>query len=266
MARFAVGPFRSRYKNLRSGPPLGSFRHAPGFVRDSGWIQRRRGLFSPPLIYKGRLGGVSRKRSFFCALVVRFAYARTAPYEKYPADFSFALQRAFWVWLVALVGPYEKHLSDFGFALQCSFWVWLASLSSFLAVNSDTCSSALSQARYAMTRVLFYCNDKSASARFLGMAPFAVWPSRRRYRYLLVGHPLCSFRHDPGLFYGKGKSAPCSFWAWLPTLRAVSQAVGLVTPAARSSAPSQALSAMTRIFRGKAWPRPPFMNPSIISI
>ena len=42
-----------------------------------------------------------------------------------------------------------------------------------------------------------YRSDSCFALRcaFLGMAPFAVWPFRSRYRYLLVGPPLCSFHH-----------------------------------------------------------------------
>ncbi len=78
--------------------------------------------------YKGRLGGVSRKRFSFTHFV-RFAYCSNAPCEKY--------------------------LSDFSFALPCSFWVWLPSLSGRLAVDTKTCEAALLYALSAMTRVCF---------------------------------------------------------------------------------------------------------------
>ncbi len=95
-------------------------------------------------------------RSKYCCLLV------DPPLCSFRHDPGFVLlhdKSASCFWYVSSA-PYEKYLSDFSFALQCSFWVWLASLSIRLAVDSDACSSALSQARYAMTRVLFYCTTR----------------------------------------------------------------------------------------------------------
>ncbi len=127
-------------------------------------------------------------------------------------------------------GLCKKYLSDFSFALRCVFWVWLPSLSGRLAVDADTCSSAFLYAHSTIpgfvsrhgphaktdyseadpvlhSRASFgnssncpcknYRSDSCFALRcvFLGMAPFAVRPSRSRYNDLLVGLPLCSFHH-----------------------------------------------------------------------
>ncbi len=121
MAPFAVGPFRSRFKNLPSGPPLGSFRHDPVVLKqskfanrilyqDKGRVQRLVFCLSSSPSYKGRLGGVSSKRCFFCALPCALGMARTARIKN-----------------ISLISALH---------LPCAFWVWLASLSSRLTVDT----------------------------------------------------------------------------------------------------------------------------------
>ena len=61
---------------------------------------------------------------------------------------------------------YKKHRTDFSFALLCSFWVWPATLASRFAVDTRTCSTSLSQARYAMPRVCFKVMAKFKHPRF----------------------------------------------------------------------------------------------------
>ncbi len=154
MAPFAVGPFRSRYKNLLSGPPSGSFHHTRGCLKakqlrkpdrilyqDKCRIQRLELCLLSSPSYKGRLGDVSSKR--LC-----FAHGSN--------------------------GPYKKYLSDFSFALQCAFWVWLASLSSRLAEDTDACSAALSQARYAMTRVFLRQGLNSKAGTLVFTPPIII--------------------------------------------------------------------------------------------
>ncbi len=133
--------------------------------------------------------------------------------RKYRSYSCFALQCSFWVWLLSLSGRLAVNTatcsSTILYALSamtrilfqgkdknapCAFWVWLASLSIRFAVDTGTCSTSLSQARYAMTRGLFKGKSKSKSGR------------AGHTRRLLVGHPLCSFRHDPGCFKAKAKS------------------------------------------------------------
>ena len=79
---------------------------------------------------------------------------------------------------------YKKYLPDFSFALRCAFWVWLASLSSRLAVDSDACSSALSQARYAMTRVVL----RQKNCQYSGYKP--VYALIEHFSYIFAGAGL----------------------------------------------------------------------------
>ncbi len=136
-------PTHSKFRYLLVVSQSGSLRHDPCFVLLPKTDQ---------LLLRISLSGRVRLAHHLTERILQLQSQNRYTNQKYLPDFFCALECAF-EWLV---GPYEKYRSDFSFALQCFFWVWLASLSSRLTVNSDTCSSSLSQARYAMTRVLFY--------------------------------------------------------------------------------------------------------------
>ncbi len=122
MAPFAVGPFRSKYNCLLSGPLLCSSRHDPGFCFKAKECVR----FFPPIIIRGGWEGLVLS-DFLLRTVVRSFVWLERPFAK-------------------------KHRSDSCFALLCAFRVWLLSLSGRLAVDTKTCSTALLHAHPAMTR------------------------------------------------------------------------------------------------------------------
>ncbi len=122
--------------------------------------------------------------------------------------------------------------------MPCAFWVWLASLSIRLAVDTRACSSALSQARYAMTRVCLTARDR---IRFF--PPLTI---RGGWVGLVVRG--CALRIARTalikiIYLISALHLPCAFWVWLASL---SSRLAVDTRTCLSAL-SQARYAMTRV-------------------